>query len=84
MKFKIYSKQGCSSCTQAKQLLESKGIEFEYLMFGRDHDMEKFLSLNSRHKSFPLITIVERYDGVDMHEQYIGGLAELKEVLATK
>ena len=81
MKFKIYSKQGCSSCIQAKQLLESKGIEFEYLVFGRDYDMEKFMSFNLAHKSFPLITVVERYDGVDMHEQYVGGLQELKELL---
>lgn len=81
MKFKIYSKQGCSSCIQAKQLLESKGIEFEYLVFGRDYDMEKFMCLSSRHKSFPLITGVERYDGVDMHEQYVGGLQELKNLL---
>ena len=77
----VYSKNGCSSCLQAKALLENKGVEYNYLTLNKDYDLGKFMSLNSRHKSFPLITVVERYDGVDMHEQYVGGLQDVKELL---
>ena len=34
-------------------------------------------------RSFPIIAVKVKYDGVEM-EEYIGGLTELKEVLATK
>lgn len=76
MKFKIYSKLGCSSCIQAEQLLKSKGIEYEYLIFGKDYDMEKFMSFDTAHKSFPLITQV-----TEECEKYIGGLQDLKNLL---
>ena len=77
--FKVYAKTNCPSCTSAKQLLETKGCEYEYLLFGKDYDLSKFVEINKTHKTMPMITVVK--DGV---ENYIGGLAELKEVLATK
>ena len=77
--FKVYGKTNCPSCTSAKQLLETKGCEYEYLLFGKDYDLSKFVHINKNHKTMPMITVVK--DGV---ENYIGGLTELKEVLATK
>ncbi|CAH1066805.1 Glutaredoxin-related protein [Acinetobacter phage MD-2021a] len=74
--FKIYGRNGCSSCVQAKALLESKGIPLEYLSIGKDYDLQKFMSFNPSHKTFPLITRV--VEGV---EKYVGGLTELKEIL---
>ena len=77
--FKVYGKTNCPSCTSAKQLLETKGCEYEYLLFGKDYDLSKFVHINKNHKTMPMITVVE--NGV---EAYIGGLVELKEILATK
>ena len=76
--FKVYGKTNCPSCTSAKQLLETKGCEYEYLLFGKDYDLSKFVHINKTHKTMPMITVVK-----DDVENYIGGLVELKEVLAT-
>lgn len=74
--FKVYGKTNCPSCTSAKQLLESKGHEFEYLLFGKDYDLSKFVEINKTHKTMPMITVVE--NGV---ESYIGGLHQLQQIL---
>lgn len=76
MKVTIYGKTACSSCIQAKQLLTSKGVDYEYKLLGADYSIQEFYEVVPRsHKSFPAILI----DG-----KYIGGLVELKEILATK
>ena len=80
MKFNIYGKPNCSSCVSAKQLLESKGIEYNYLVLGKDYYLEKFMSFNKAHKSLPLITINTEYDGVPM-EDYVGDLNKLQQML---
>lgn len=71
MKFKIYSKAGCSSCQQAKALLDTKGMSYEYLMLGKDYQMSDFIEAaqGNTHRSFPLIL----KDG-----KYLGGLEQLK------
>lgn len=76
MKFKIYSKVGCSSCQQAKAFIEAKGLSYDYLMLGKDYQMSDFIeaSQGNTHKTFPLIL----KDGV-----YLGGLVELKQALKT-
>lgn len=78
MKFKIYSKSGCSSCQQAKALLDSKGISYEYLLLGTDYQLSEFIeaSQGNTHKSFPLITHAGDVDGVWV---YLGGLDALKQ-----
>lgn len=81
MKFKIYGKNNCPSCLSAKALLDSKGLEYEYLVFGKDYDLNTFTSFSKAHKSFPLITVIEKYDGVEMHEQYLGDLNKLQQML---
>ena len=81
---KIYGKAGCSACVQAEQLLETKGLDYEYALLGLNYSLEKFYNVAPKtHRTFPMITKLVKYDGVEM-EEYIGGLVELKEVLATK
>lgn len=81
MKFKIYGKNACSSCQQAKALLESKGIPYEYLSLGKDYQMSDFIEASQgiTHKSFPLITHAGDVDGVWV---YLGGLEALKKHLS--
>ena len=84
MKVTIYGKVNCKSCDEAKQLCDNKSVEYEYKQLGKDFELLEMYSIAPRnHKSFPMITILVKYDGVEM-EEYIGGLTELKEVLATK
>lgn len=71
--YTVYGKLSCNSCDQAKLLLTSKDEAFEYKQFGKDYDLGEFSSFNKAHRSFPLIL----KDG-----EYIGGLAELKQLLA--
>ena len=78
--FKVYGKTNCQSCVSAKQLLEAKGCEYEYLLFGKDYDLSKFVQINKTHKTMPMITKLVKYGDVEM-EEYIGGLTELKEFL---
>ena len=72
----IYGKKACPSCSEAKALCETKGVEYNYLAFGKDYDMDKFMSFCVPHKSFPLITQV-----IDGEESYVGGLEQLKQLL---
>ena len=74
--FKVYGKTNCPSCTSAKQLLESKCFEYDYLLFGKDYDLSKFVEINKTHKTMPMITTVK--DGV---ESYVGGLHQLQQIL---
>lgn len=74
--FKVYGKTNCPSCTSVKQLLESKGCEYEYLLFGKDYDLSKFVEINKTHKTMPMITVIEN----DV-ESYIGGLHQLQQIL---
>ena len=84
MKVTIYGKANCKSCDEAKQLCVNKSVEYEYKQMGKDFELlEMYYIAPRNHKSFPMITKLVKYDGVEM-EEYIGGLTELKEVLATK
>ena len=84
MKVTIYGKANCKSCDEAKQLCDNNSVEYEYKQMGKDFELlEMYYIAPRNHKSCPMITILVKYDGVEM-EEYIGGLAELKEVLATK
>ena len=74
--YTIYGKTGCAACIQAKQLLETKGLEYEYALLGLNYSLDEFYNVAPKtHRTFPAILI----DG-----KYIGGLVELKEILATK
>ncbi len=41
----IYGKKGCQNCEKAKNLLESKGLTFEYLILDVDYTKENLVSL---------------------------------------
>lgn len=56
----IWSKTNCSSCTQAKLVLQARGVEFEYKVLGQDYDMEDLMEELERvgmlgFRTFPLI-----------------------------
>ncbi len=74
MKYTIFGKTNCPSCKQAKQLLESKELEFEYKQLGTDFELLEMYEIAPRtHKAFPMIA----KDG-----KYLGGLPELKSLLS--
>ena len=74
--FTVYGKTGCSACVQAEQLLETKGLDYEYTLLGLNYSLEEFYNVAPKtHRAFPMVA----KDG-----NYIGGLVELKEILATK
>ena len=79
----IYSKEKCQQCDAAKLLCQMKGVEFEVKKLDVDYTRDKLVHISPKARSFPVVTVKVKYDGVEM-EEYIGGLTELKEVLATK
>jgi len=79
----IYSKDNCQQCDSAKLLCQMKGVEYAVKTLDIDYTREQLMRVFPKARSFPIITVKVKYDGVEM-EEYIGGLTELKEVLATK
>lgn len=61
--YEIYSRTGCSSCLQAKQLLQNKGKYFTYKEFGKDYTMADFITKSEGQKTFPLIMFGEEKIG---------------------
>lgn len=76
----IYGKSGCGSCVKAKQLCENKGLDYTYKSLGVDYQVSDFMKIKEGHRSFPLVTKVVQYDGVDM-EEYIGTYEDLAKLL---
>ena len=79
----IYSKDNCQQCDSAKLLCQMKGVDYVVKTLDVDYTRDKLMHISPKARSFPIITVKVKYDGVEM-EEYIGGLVELKEVLATK
>lgn len=57
----IYGKTQCSSCEQAKAVLTSRGIEFNYKQLDKDYNMEDLMDKLDElgmlgFRTFPLIT----------------------------
>lgn len=69
---KIYSKDNCTFCDQAKMLLQMKFIKFEEIKIGIEITREEFLETFPEVKTLPLI-----FDG----DVKIGGFQELKRYL---
>ena len=63
--FYIYSKDGCSFCTQMRQVFLLKGISFQEMKLDEDFDLETFKSRfeSSKSKSFPQIFHGEKHVG---------------------
>lgn len=56
----IYGKTQCSSCEQAKAVLKSRGIEYEYRQLDKDYTMEELMDALDAvglmgFRTFPLI-----------------------------
>ena len=74
---KVYSKENCTYCTQAKKLLESKNIEYQEVRIDIDNSAREFL-LSEGHRTLPQIYlddslfVVGGYQGlVKMSDQEI-------------
>ena len=70
--YTIYSKQNCSFCMQAKQLLEMEQLQFEYLTLGTHYSLQEFMELFPNARTLPMIV----KDG-----ECIGGYNNLVEYL---
>lgn len=73
MKAVVWSKDQCPYCTQAKALLESKGIEYEErnIMHGT-YTKEQLLEAVPTARTLPQIFL---------DEEYVGGFTELRKKL---
>ena len=69
MKAIVWSKDHCTFCDQAKNLLKMKGIEFEEKKIGHGYTKEQLLEAVPTARTVPQIFI---------DEQLIGGFTELK------
>jgi len=72
MKAIVWSKDQCPHCTQAKSLLESKGIEYEERNINNGWDKDDLLEAVPTARSVPQIFL---------DEEYIGGFNELRKKL---
>jgi glutaredoxin len=70
MKIQVYTKNMCSYCTQAKNYLTNKGIEFETINIEEKPEAREFV-INEGHRTMPQIYI----DG-----KSIGGYQQLVEL----
>ena len=68
----IYSRDNCSYCVYAKNLLEQKKIPYEEQKLGVHFDRERLVEMFPTAKTFPVITV----DGF-----YIGGYSQLTEMI---
>lgn len=75
----IYGKNNCPYCYKAKNLLELKGLEFDYLTLDEDYTKEQLVALCP----FPPKTLPQIFKVInDEANQYIGGFVELEAKLA--
>ena len=72
MKAVVWSKNACPFCDQAKNLLKSKGIEFEERNVSKDWTKEQLLEAVPNARTLPQIFL---------DEAHIGGFTELRKHL---
>lgn len=68
----VWSKDNCSFCDQAKNLLRLKGIEFEERKIGQGYTKEQLLEAVPAARTVPQIFL---------DDELIGGFVELKKHL---
>jgi glutaredoxin 3 len=73
MKYKIYATQQCPFCAMAKNMLERKGYDFEYLILEASSDIITEIKNITQQQTVPLIFEVDD----NGRENFIGGYAEL-------
>lgn len=72
MKAVVWSKDACPFCTQAKALLDSKGIEYEERNIMHEWTREQLLEAVPNARTLPQIFL---------DEQHVGGFTELRKHL---
>jgi len=73
MKAVVWSKPGCSQCVSAKQLLKTKGIEYEEKNIAEGYKIQDLLELVPNAKTMPQIWL---------GEEHIGGFSDLQKKLS--
>jgi len=68
----VWSKDHCPYCVQAKNLLESKGIDYEERNINENYTKEQLLEVVPTARTLPQIFI---------DDNYIGGFTELRQHL---
>ena len=68
----VWSKDHCPYCVQAKNLLESKGIDYEERNINENYTKEQLLEAVPTARTLPQIFI---------DDNYIGGFTELRQHL---
>ena len=69
----VWSQTNCPACTEAKRLLDSKGITYQVKMLGVDVTKKDLIDVVPHARSVPQIFV---------NGEYVGGLQELKQKLA--
>lgn len=69
---RIFTKENCPYCVQAKQLIISKGFEYMEILIGRDVTREEFL------EQFPHVRTVPH---IIIGNNQVGGYKQLLEFL---
>lgn len=81
MKFTIYSKPGCTYCEQAKELLKSKGLQYEELILdvGQLKDPNvTYYTVNQLKEKVPAARTVPQ---IFKEDEHVGGFDALKKLL---
>ena len=73
MKAVVWSKPGCPQCVSAKQLLKTKGIEYEEKNIAQGYNIQDLLELVPNAKTMPQIWL---------DEEHIGGFSDLQKKLS--
>lgn len=81
-KYTIYSKDDCSYCQQAKNLLLIKGKWFDVKKLNVDFTLEEFVEQFPEQKTFPMI-VHRKYNVITYESFYfeVGGYDKLQEYL---
>ena len=69
MKAIVYTKPMCGYCISAKNLLKSKGIEYEEKYLDNQESIQQFLTEHPNKRSMPQIWL---------DDEYVGGFQQLK------
>ena len=69
MKAVVYTKPMCGYCISAKNLLKSKGIEYEEKYLDNQELIQQFLTEHPNKRSMPQIWL---------DDEYVGGFQQLK------
>lgn len=55
MTIEIWGKDNCPSCTKAKMLAETRGLDFTYKVLGKDFEREQVMERFPGARTFPQI-----------------------------